>query len=292
MVGREAVDGPGWPTGELRLGVERVGGRSALTAVYRSAPFHLGHPSRRGAGGDGVADVIVQQVGPGLFPGERLRTSLTVGPGAALTLRGQSATKVYPCPDPIGRPAEAVTVADVAAGGQLVLLPGEVIPYRDAAYCQATLVDVAPGARFAASEILTAGRAAMSEVDAYAVLDLRLRVGRGGRPVLVERTLLDPTTRPAVAPGRHGPWPCAGTLALVGFGAAGRRLGRSAAGDAVWWAGDGDDHVAVVRLLGETAQAVRAVIDRLLGEVLAGADSRRVEEAEGNLATRPWTLGG
>lgn len=265
---------PGWSgagvgalaaTGELRVRAARVGGRTVLAELYRSAPFHLGLPSYRGDRGDGAAEVVVQQVGPGLFPGERLRTEVAVGAGAALTLRGQSATKVYPCPD--GRPAVATTALTVAVGGRLVVLPGEVIPYRDAIYRQATEADVACGGRLALAEIVTPGRLAMGEAEAYRRVELRARIRVAGRPVLIERVVLNPPTRAGRALGRQGAWPCAGTLVLVGFGPAAEGLGQAEPGEAVWWGSGGDAGLVVVRLLGETAQAIRAVQGVLLARV-------------------------
>lgn len=102
----------------------------------------------------------------------------------------------------------------------------------------------------------------MGERDAYALLDLRLRVSLGGRPILIERARIDPARRPPAALGRHGPFPC--TAALYLFGAEGD-LGRPDPADPVAWGIDRTpDGLLVVRLLGPTPRAVRAQIDALL----------------------------
>jgi hypothetical protein len=44
-------------------------------------------------------------------------------------------------------------------------------------------------------------------------------------------------------------------------------LGQAEPGEAVWWGSGGDAGLAVVRLLGETAQAIRAVQEALLTRV-------------------------
>lgn len=207
--------------------------------------------------------MIVQQAGPGLFAGETLEAEVAVDPGAALVVRGQGATKVYP--SPTGGAALSRTRLRVAAGASLNWLPGELIPFHGAVLRQETVVELAPGARLVLLEILTPGRLAMGERDAYARLDLRLRIEVAGRPVLVERAVLEPARRPLAAPGRHGGFVCAGALYLAGFGA-GAALGQSEPGAAVWW-GSGAPaagEVTVVRLLGPTAQTIRATAEALL----------------------------
>ena len=254
------------PTGHLRVRAARAGPRTVLSEVARTAPFHLGRASHRG--NDGAAEAIVQQVGPGLFPGETLRVEVAVDPGAALTLRGQAATKVYPCPDPDGTPARLETRLRVAAGATLAYLPGALIPFRDAALVQETVVDLAPGARFALAEILTPGRVAMGERDAYRRLDLRLRIRLGGRLLLVERADLEPARRPTAAPGRHGGFAAAGTLYLVGFPVPAAWATPQTVGP-VRWAAGATGPLTVLRLLGDSAQAVAAAIAARLRETAA-----------------------
>lgn len=232
--------------------------------MARSAPFHPSPAIYRGE--DGTAEVTIQAVGPGLFPGERLTAAVTVAAGASLVVRGQGATKLYPSPS--GEPAVSTTRLEVAAGGRLRWLPGELIPFRDAVLVQETIADVAVGGRLALLELLTPGRVAMGERDAYRRLELRLRVERAGRPLLIERARLEPAVRPLASPGRQGGFGCAGTLVLVGFGEAARGLGQGGPGEPVWWGSGGDDDLTLVRLLGPSAQAVREVAEGLLGRVL------------------------
>lgn len=247
-------------TGYLRLRAARLGGRTVLTEVGRSAPFHPSPAAYRG--GDGAAEVVVQAVGPGLFPGERLRADVIVGAGASLTVRGQGAAKVYP--SPVGEAAVSLTQLTVAAGGSLQWLPGELIPFRGAVLRQETEAAVEPGGRLALLDLLTPGRVAMGERDAYARLELRLRVTVDGQPLLIERARLEPALRPLAVPGRHGGFDCVGLLVLVGWGAAARGLGQSGRGEAVWWGSGGEGELAIVRLLGPSAQAVRGVAEGVL----------------------------
>ncbi len=249
------LSGP--PTGALRLRAVRLGERTVLTEVARTAPFHPGPASHRA--GDGSAEVIIQQAGPGIFPGERLETTIKVEPGASLTVRGQGATKLYPSPS--GTLAEIRTMLHVGPGASLIYLPGELIPFRDARLRQETTVELTTGARFALAEIVTPGRLAMGERDAFVSLDLRLRIVVDGCPVLIERSLLEPHRRPLTVVGRHGEHSCAGSLYLAGWPAP--LPPESAATDTSVWRCSGetaDGSLTIVRLLGTTAHALKGQV--------------------------------
>jgi len=245
------------PTGELRVRAERLGQRTVVTDAYRTAPFHLGLPSDRA--GDGSADLIVQGVGPGCLPGDRLRIDIAVGEGASLIVRGQGATKVFPSPQAIAVTVE-VTLS-IGPGGRLVYLPGELIPYRDAVLEQVTRIEMADGGSLALGEILTPGRIAMGEANDYTRLHLAVEARYGGRICLIERARLDPAKRPLTTPGRHGSHPIAGSLYLIGHG---WEVPESPSiPETVTWAAVGDGY-ALVRLLGPTVQAVAAAMRALL----------------------------
>ncbi len=246
------------PTGELRVRAERLGNRTVVTDAYRSAPFHLGLPSDRA--GDGSVELIVQGVGPGYLPGDRLSIGIAAGKGASLVVRGQGATKVYPSPQATATTVE-VTLA-VEPGGWLVYLPGELIPFRDAVLEQVTRIDVAAGGSLALGEILTPGRIAMGEIYDYTRLHLDVEATHDDRLCLIERARLNPARRPLTRPGRHGAHLIAGSLYLIGDGWS---LPESPLIPAtVTWAAASGEGYALVRLLGPTVQAVSAAMRPLL----------------------------
>lgn len=255
------------PTGMLHLRAARLGDRTILVETERTAPFHLTAPFDRAS--DGAAEVIIQQVGPGLFPGDDLRLTTTVEAGARLTVRAQAATKLYPCPS--GSESRQRVVLRVMPGGELVVLNGELIPFWDARYRQETTIGLAPGARLALVEVVTPGRLAMGERDRFGLLDLRLRIAVDGDTILIERARLEPRRRSLASLGRHGQFDCAGSLYLAGYGAL--DVGPDPGDRRVWWGhgrvGEGD--VTVVRCLGPTAQAVQAELARLLQRATTGA---------------------
>lgn len=254
--------------GHLRLRTERLGARTVLVGTDRTAPFHVGPPSYRA--GTGEAEVVIQSVGPGIFPGDDLLVEIEVGAGAELTVRGQAATKLYPAPaDDQTATAAMRTELRVESGGRLVYLPGELIPFRDAAYRQETRITVAGGGSLGLGEILTAGRMAMGERDAFRRLEMRLRAAVDGRTVLIERGVLEPSIRPLTAVGRHGPFACVGSLYLFGSGWTASDQGP-ADGPVRWGCGGGAEYI-LVRFTGETVQAVRAAMEAMLVEAVDGS---------------------
>ncbi len=247
------------PTGELRVRAERKGSRTAVVDAYRTAPFHLGLPSDRT--GDGSAELIVQGVGPGYLPGDRLAIAISVGAGAALVVRGQGATKAYPSPN--GVPATVDVSLTVAHDARLVYLPGELIPFQQAVLEQTTAITVAHGGMLALGEILTPGRVAMGEINLFTRLHLDIEARLAGRLCLVERARLEPAQRPLTSPARHGTRPVAGTLILIGQGW--QPPTSPGIPEAITWAAAEGDGYTLVRLLGKTTQAIASAMRSAIG---------------------------
>jgi urease accessory protein len=242
-------------SGALRVRATRAGARTVVTEAYRTAPFHLGRAHAHAGG----AELIVQGVGPGYLPGDRLTISLAVDSGACLHVRGQGATRVYP--SPTGVPATVQAALTVAAGSRLMYLSGELIPFRDAVLEQVTRIDVASGGVAILGEIVTPGRLAMGEAHAYTRLRLDVEARVDGRLVLLERARLEPATGDLASIGRHGPYSVAGTLYAIGE--AGLTL-PSADPGAVTWAHAAGDRFTLVRLVGPTVQAVATAMRHIL----------------------------
>ena len=251
-------------TGCLRLRATSRGDRTVLADVYRTAPFHPGPLHYR----DGRAELILQDVSPGVFPEDRLEVDVAVADGATLAVSSQGATKLYPSPS--GTRAETRASLSVTGGGALWWLPGALIPFRDARYCARTMVRVANGSRFALIEVITPGRLAMGEGDLYTQLDLRLRIESAGTPVLIERTLLDPAERPQTMAGSRGRFACFGSLIMIGYPVP--SIGECTAQD-VWLGADGGDDLAVVRGVSLAAAPLQSALRALLQQ----ADARRMQ---------------
>jgi urease accessory protein len=236
--------------GSLGLTADCRGGRTVLTQVFRSTPFHPGPVTYRGK----MAEVILQEVGPGIMPGDRLAAEVRVADGAALTVLGQGATRLYPSTNDLS--GEMRTSLTVHGRGTLWWLPGPLIPFQDARYAARTEVTLDEESRFAYLEVITPGRTAMGERFAYRQLDLRLRIEVGGKPRLIERAILDPLLRPLALAGSQGAFTCAGTLVTVGYPVP----PALDCGEGVWFGADGDAHLTIVRGVAQAVDPLRAAL--------------------------------
>lgn len=257
-------------SGELRLEASRRGERTVLSRVYRTVPFHPGPVHYR----QGRAEVLLQDVSPGVFPGDRLAIDVTVREGAALTVAGQGATRIYPSPQGIA--SEVTTSLRVGQGGTLWWLPGEMIPFRDACYAARTEVELAAGARFAFLEIVTPGRVAMGERDRYQRLDLRFRLSVDGKARVIERAVLAPQQGSLALIGSHGEYGYAGLLIAVGYPVP---TAVESETDEMWIAADGERDLVIVRGLAHAAaplrEALLALLERMDQERAGLAEEQR-----------------
>jgi urease accessory protein len=257
--------------GRLRLRATSRGDRTVLADAYRTAPFHPGPLHYR----DGRAELILQDVSPGIFPEDRLEVDIAVDDGATLSVSNQGATKIYPSPS--AAHAETQVSLSVAGGGVLWWLPGALIPFRDARYLARTTVRVTNGSRFALIEVITPGRLAMGECDLYSRLDLRLRIESAGTPVLIERTLLDPAERPLTMAGSRGRFACFGSLIMIGYPVPSR---AECTDQNVWLGADGGYDLAIVRGVSLAAAPLQSALRALLHQ--ADAQRKRDSSASGS----------
>lgn len=244
----------GNPTGILRVRAERSSERTVLTDVYRTAPFHLGQIGKRDDSNG--SEVMVQSVGPGYLPGDRIEIDISTGENAQLVVRDQAALKLFP--SKAGLPASAVINLRADAGSDLSYLPGELIPYRQSVYEQRAVIEVDPSAHVAYAEIITPGRMAMGEQFAFERLDLRLDVQVDGSPLLRDRSLIEPSERSMTSLGRNGHFNVTGALFLVG--SRWRAIGFGTTNSGARWASDRDDFYVLIRYAAQTAQELHALI--------------------------------
>jgi urease accessory protein len=149
----------------------------------------------------GMAFVYVQNPTGGVFAGDRLQTSVTVGEGARVHLTTQSATKLYRMD---GRDAVSELRFDLGPGAYVEHVPDPLIPQAGARFRQRTVVEVASGAAFLAAETLAPGRRARGERFAYELLDLRTKACRAGRELAVDVVRLEPGRGDPLRPGVLG----------------------------------------------------------------------------------------
>lgn len=143
-------------------------------------------------------------------------------------------------------------------------MPGPLIPYRDAHLTSRLHVSLHEHARLALLEVIAPGRVAMGECDLYTRLDLRLQIDVAGRPVLIERALLDPIARPRAFAADREAFRCSGMLILVGYPLP-RNL--NSGDDSVWIGGDAGPDVAIVRGVSRAAEPLRDALLSVLARI-------------------------
>lgn len=201
-----ADSGRGRP-GHGALDFERCGASTVLRTMRGTSPLKLLAPRNHGHG----AWVFVATFGGGLVAGDAIRLDVSVGAGACALLGTQASTKVYRCADETSRQDVA---ARVETAGALVIVPDPVVCYAGARYEQTARVDLAAGASLVLLDTLTAGRSARGERWDFQRCAARTVITRGGAPLVVDATVLDPAHGDLRA--RMGRFDAIATLLLVG----------------------------------------------------------------------------
>lgn len=258
--------------GIARLGVIADGERTRLRENFQSGSAKLRFP--RPAAGEPFAAVLVNTAG-GITGGDRFSWSVSVGAGAAATVAGQAAERIYR--RTAGDAAIATTLA-VAEHGALDWLPQETILFDRSSLRRTLTAELAPSARLLAVESIVLGRAAMGETSRDVSVRDSWRIRRGGRLVFADGLRIDGDTTAILAGAATGRGARAlATVVLVAPEAeslidrARAALAKSAgeAGVSAW------NGLLVARLIAAGGQALRADVIRLI-ETLRGLPVPRV----------------
>jgi len=175
-------------TGSLRLvlGLDAAG-RCALRENYSSQLHRVLHIVPGGVPEEGV--VYVLNPTGGVLQGDVLEAEIRVEKGAHAIVTTPSATKIHRMDR---RQAESRTRLRVETGAVLEYVPEPVIPFGGSRFIEDLAIDVGPGGKLLAWEVLAPGRQARGEVFAYDYLGLRLKVCEDGKTTLRERADLRP----------------------------------------------------------------------------------------------------
>ena len=242
--------------GAAALNFVRRGTATVLDNWYARAPYHISPPLVGAAAGE--ARVALLTTGGGLLGSEALSLDIHLGAGARASVGTVGATRLLPADL---RCTQRVRIR-LEGGSSLRYLPEPLIPCVRAWYQQRTDVEVGIGATALIGEVVTPGRAAHGERFAYKHLSLGLRVLRDGRPILVERLVLDPAAgHLAAAIGGHSHLASlvlAGPAATPALAAEVRALlqARSIHGSA----GLATDGLLVARALGNSAYTLQQAL--------------------------------
>jgi urease accessory protein len=170
----------------LSLGFQR---REAATILARRE--HVGPLRIQKAlypEGEAVCHAIVLHPPSGIVGGDELEIDVTVGPGAHALLTTPGAGKWYRS---AGAWANQSLGFTVEVQGVLEWLPQETIVFDAARAAMRSSIELADDARFIGMEVLCLGRRASGERFTEGAVRLDTRVRRAGRPVWLERGLLE-----------------------------------------------------------------------------------------------------
>jgi urease accessory protein len=144
--------------GEAELAFARgPDGASRLSRLYHRAPVRALFPA---ACEKGLATAVLVTTTGGLVGGDRLDLRIETGPDAAAQVTTQAAEKVYRS---LGPDCRVNVGLSAAAGSWLEWLPHETILFEAARLERTTRIELAPGARLLAGEMLVFGRRARGE---------------------------------------------------------------------------------------------------------------------------------
>lgn len=173
--------------------LERSDGRVALAFKRRGAMTVLAHLHQAGCGkarlprpvDAGHAEAVLINLAGGLTGGDRLAWRVSWQAGAAATVSGQAAEKIYRA---IGKSAAEIdTALTVEAGALALWLPQETILFDRARLVRRNRFEVAAGGRLLAVEATIFGRRAMGETVAAGLFDEGFEVRYADRLVLADR---------------------------------------------------------------------------------------------------------
>jgi urease accessory protein len=207
---------------------------------------------------DGSAFVHLHNLSGGVLGGDELTLRAEIGPQARVQLTSTGATRVYR--QRTAQP-EAVQTNDlrIHAGGLLEYLPDVLIPYAQARYRQTTRINLGSDAGLFYWEIVTPGREARGEIFAYERVQLDLDIHATGRPIALERVVLEPQLRPLTSSVRLNHYRYYGSFYACRVGVAASQwsmleaqlddLGRSlsVAGESIWGVSTLPAHGLVIR---------------------------------------------
>ncbi len=176
------VDNTGWAA-SLRLGFEHSRGKTVLRHRQQRGPLAVQrtfHPE-----GD-VCHLYLLHPPGGVVGGDQLEIEATVTENSSALITTPGATKFYRSAGAQAKQVQNLVIND----GSLEWFPQENIFFPGARIELSTTIQLNDGANFIGWEINSLGRPTISERFEQGEVDLRLRVNRNQRPVLIDRLVI------------------------------------------------------------------------------------------------------
>lgn len=150
-------------------------GAGGLETFFQEGAAKIRMPKRpRGA----PAEAVLINTAGGLTDSDRMDWSIRCSGGADLTVTTQASEKIYKAATDV--PAVVDVTAHVAEDSRLAWLPQETILFDGSRLRRRLSVDIAPGGRFLAAELIAFGRPAHGEIVSSGAFRDRWRVRHDG----------------------------------------------------------------------------------------------------------------
>lgn len=209
LVAGDPSSSTGWRAA-LRLSFARRGLRTVLAERAHVGPLVVQRPLY--PEGDAVCHTILVHPPAGIAGGDQLSVDATVGEGAHALITTPGAGKWYRSGGARGRLMQRIAVA---AGGVCEWLPQESIVFDGALGDLATEVALHGDACFIGAEMLCFGRTGSGERFARGELAMRTRIVRDGRPLWLERGVVEGGGALLGSAVGLRAWPVCGTLLVA-----------------------------------------------------------------------------
>jgi urease accessory protein len=165
---------------------------------------------------DGSLYLIMLNNSGGMVGGDRLRTTVELGPHAEAALITASASKAYRS---LGAPAISETIIRMGRGATLEYLPDHLIPHPGAVLHQSLRVNMDQGSRAIIYDAIAAGRVGRGERWAFGELRTETILVRGTKPLYLNRARITPALQPLTQLGWAPDFNYFASIIIVGEGA-------------------------------------------------------------------------
>ncbi|MBB5516217.1 urease accessory protein [Rubricella aquisinus] len=236
-------------------------GRTRIADLSQSGSAKAMLPSVYGT----MPHLVFVNTAGGITGGDRFDWTVEAGDGTAITATTQTAERLYRARQ-ADLPGEVHTTLRVGTGARLDWVPQETILFEHSALSRRMTAHMAEDATLTVLEPIVIGRRAMGEHVARAAFRDTWHIHRGGRLVYADALRLPPEMRALDLPGALDGSRAFASLVHIAPDAETRVEGMRGLLDAPGVIGgvSGWNGMMAFRLVGETAQALRAALIPLL----------------------------
>lgn len=171
----------------LKLTAEYRNGRTVISDCEFTAPLKVSQPFYR----NGYTEVMMMTASAGLLDGDYYDIEITVRKNARLKFTGQSYTKAFKANEKGAYQRVRITVEK---GSVFFYEPYPVIPFAGSIFSSNTEIYLDSGCKYAMTDILSSGRAAMNERLEFKHLRTRTAIYIDGKMKFLDNQRLTPNS--------------------------------------------------------------------------------------------------